>query len=185
MDSEKVLPRDHRIDPLLEECGDEVRLEIDDRQLGNEEILDPSIELEDYDSFRYFSRFVQHEALGVDDEVSRVAIYRAMVFAYEVTQIIHEENARLSVVSYVQHIARSADREEQLRQDVQYYLADNPNIHDLIQYYLDEIDQGREKPEAIELGAGLVFMLVERNLANHWIHETAVSASPSMFEREG
>lgn len=177
MDSESVLPNDQRLDLFLKECGHEVQLEIEDRQPGDAELIDTNIELADFTSFRYFSRFVEWEVMRINDEASRQAIYRAMAFAYEVAQIVHEANAQFNAAPYIVHIMNSTDREEFLRNDTQDYLAHNPHIHDLIQYYLDDIDQGRQKPMLIEMSAALVFMLVERNLGDIFLHESSRNAS--------
>lgn len=186
MDYEKLLPSSDRIDVFLGEYCTDVQQEIEERRLGDNEVLDPSVELYDLKSFEYFSYFIKGEVLQSEDAEVRKAVYRALVFGYEVTQIIHEANAQFDAVPYIRHIIASEDRERQLREDTQYYLADNPHIHDLIQYYIEAIDEGRGVHELIEMAAALMFMLVERNLGNTFVHETARNATVDQFfdERE-
>lgn len=184
MDSENALPTDQRLNLLLEECGAEIRLEVEDRRTGDLEILDADVELVDDENFRNFSRFVEWEVLRIADETSRQAVQRAMAFAYEVAQIVHEKNAQFNAGPYIAYLLGSDDREERLRLDTQHYLTQNPHIHDLIQYYLDDIDQNRQKPMLIEMSAGLIFMLVERNLGDIFLHELSQNASVEQFEIE-
>ena len=185
MDSERLLPDEHRLQTFFAQCGDEVRLEIDDvtrAQQGN--LLAVDVEFDSYQRLQALASIafaLENRVIQQGDMQIYEAMYRAVVFSYQVSEIVYGDSIPLDAGAYLRTVADKEDGYDTFIQDVRYYLEDNPAVAELLRYYLDDIDEGRSYHYAAELAGGMMFMLVERGLAERFILEESQNASMDRF----
>jgi hypothetical protein len=188
MDSEKLLPKEHRLQTFFEEMGDEVRLELDDTarsQDGN--LLSVDIEFDSYQRLQALASIayaLENRVIKQGDMRVYQAMYRAVVFSYQVSEMVYGDSVPLDVGVYLKTVADKHDGYEIFEHNVRDYLADNPAVAQLLESYIDDIDEGRAYHEAAELAGGMMFMLAERGLAEQFIIEESQNASIDRFKAQ-
>lgn len=187
MDTEKVLPNDMRINSYVEDCPEEIRLELEEARERNaiRDVLDIDIEFESLDNLKVLAslayalneRFVQQ-----DDHRAYETMYRGVVFGYQVARMIQGEEANFDAGSYIGRLLEQPDCYDRLISDTQLYLQDNEQLSIFLSEYVDELDGGRGYPHLAEVASSVVFMLTERSLADRFLAETSKNASVEEFE---
>jgi len=154
-------------------------------------VLDIEAELNSLDQMMYLHGMAEHLLEGFigdrspehSPRATYQAVYRAAVFACQTAYSVHGDETEFDAYSYLMELTSGyADPQERFELDVQDYLAENPHVDAFIGQFADELDEGRNQLPAIELTAGMVFMLVERHLGEAFIQEQAETASASDFE---
>ena len=187
MDTEKVLPNDMRLNSYVEDYPEEIKMEIDEVRDKNTlcDPLDVDIEFETIGNLKVLAslayalneRFVQQ-----DDHRAYEAMYRGVVFAYQLTRMVQGEEASFDAGSYIGQLLKQPDKYDQLIRDTQFYLQDNDQLCEFLGDYVDELDGGRGYPHLAELAASVVFMLSERSLADKFLAESAKNATVEEFK---
>lgn len=177
MDSEKVLPRDMRFETYLSDRSEAVLNEVD-RARSKEffsDLLDLDFEFESIDNTLMvysLAKAVNEYVLPDGNRESHETMYRAGMFAYQVSKFVHDgEVIGFEAGRYLQHIIPREDAYEQLVEDVSLYLEDNQAVGEFFDYFSGEIDGGRGYGELADLMGGLMFMLIERFKAEQFIAE--------------
>lgn len=189
MDSERLLPKDQRLNAYVEEFADEFRQDIDELQRSQEgNLLSSEVEFRTYESIQTFATLayvLEKRVIQTGSMKAYEAMYRAAVFAFQIAENVHGDSTKFEAGRYIRMLVERPDGDDLLMNDVQTYLADNPDVSELLDYYIDEIDEGRNLQHVAELSAGMVFMLIERNLGEEFILEEANNCSvEELFEDE-
>lgn len=179
MDSEKVLPHDMRFETHIQVGSDRVVREIDrirdKEQEPFRDIVEVDFELENLDNVEVMASlayWVNKEIIPDSDRSTYETMYRTIMFVNQVSRFVHEgEVPGFDAGRYLGQVIPCDDSFGRVVDDVSIYLADNPSIGDLLEYYSGEIDGGRGHADLVELMGGLVFMLIERSKAERFIAE--------------
>lgn len=181
MDSEKLLPNDQRLNTYFDEYGDEVRYEIDEVQrLQDGNLLSVDLEFHSYEVLKNIASIayaLEKRVIKQGDMQVFEAMYRGVLFSYQAAGIVYGESLSFDAGRYLRTIADEDDGYETLVKDVHLYLGANPAVGELLEYYIDELDEGRNYHHAVELAGGMIFMLSERALAERFIREDASNCS--------
>ena len=175
MDSERVLPKEHRLDAWVSGFADEIRDELEaisEHQGNNDIFLQSFMEADTISSnnFRAAARFL-HTEVFQEDAKAQETIQRAVFFANQVAGIVYSEDLSYRVEDYLQELFESADPRHRLEVDVRgNYLVENPAVRDFLRTYSRAIDQYRGYENIVETVGGMVCMLVERSLGEQFIH---------------
>lgn len=189
MDFERCLPNDSKLDNYFELDMDVFTNDVDERRAdhaGND-LLDSNIEFDTFETVAYFDTLT-HQLLGTfidernkneDSDETHEAVYRAMVFAYQIGVGVHDVNTGLNAPAYLAALIESSpDPKERFERDVHDYLAENPHIDAFLGMYVDDLDEGRNQLQAIELAAGMTFMLIERRIGELFVNNEFEHVTP-------
>lgn len=193
MDSEKLLPNDARLDTYFREFGDEVRYDLDEierSQQGN--LLSVDREFQTYETLQILASIafaLERRVIKQGDMKVYESVHRAVTFAYQAAHVVHEEAINFETMgfdasTYLRTIADTDDGYDRFVRDVQLYLNDNPSVAELLDYYIDDIDDGRNYHHAAELAGGMMFMLIERAMANRFISEESKNCSIAELDEQ-
>ena len=113
MDSERVLPKESRLDTWVRDYADEIRDELEaikDHQENNDIILQSFIESDSVSvtNFRAAADFLHHEVFQ-EDERARETIHRAVFFANQIAGFIYSEDLGYRIEDYLQVLFESDD----------------------------------------------------------------------------
>lgn len=175
MDSERVLPRESRLDTWVRDFADEIRDELEaisEHQENNDIILQSFMESDSVNSnnFRAAAKFL-HTEVFQEDEKAQDTIHRAVFFANQVAGFIYSEDLGYRIEDYLQELFENDDPRHRLELDVRGgYLVENPAVRDFLRTYARAIDQYRGYENLVETVGGMVCMLVERSLGEQFIH---------------
>lgn len=113
-----------------------------------------------------------------ESEAVRVAMYRGMSFGLQVVDGI--KNAPLQTISmkYLEGSPEDVDYATILHTDVQEYLSQRPAIDRLIFSFMPEIDKTYLYNHHVELAAGLIFMMCEKEQAENYLQAQVEGLSP-------
>lgn len=193
MNLEQCLPYDSKLENYFEFDMQifEESVELKRAEHAGNDILDSDIEFENYETILHFhplaqdmmGTFIDERNVSEDSHETRDAVYRAMMFAYQIAVQIHDTNTGFNASSYLAGLMIHAeDHQHQFECDVHDYLGNNPHVDAFISRFADDIDEGRNQLPAIELAAGMIFMLVERRLGELFINSQAATLSPQDFD---
>lgn len=184
MDSERILPLEQRINHRLDQGGEEV-FEWLEKLLSNsdyENLLDPDVEFASLRNIRIFDAMaetIEEEFIRSDKAQAQEALYRAMMFAFQVAERMQPDDTTEVVAGpYFTYLRRQTDPFKELHRDVRLYLKENEEIRLLLDFYSDELDEGRDRHAYTLLGAGLVFMLAERSMGERFLRGTQKPFEP-------
>lgn len=184
MDSERILPAEQRINHRLEEDGEEVFAWLEGllSRSDYENLLDPDVEFASLRNVRIFDAMaetIEDEFIRSNKTQAQEALYRAMMFAFQVAERTQPEDTTEIVAGpYFAYLRQQADPFEELHRDVRTYLKENQEIRYLLDFYNDELDEGRDRHAYTLLGAGLVFMLAERSMGERFLRGTQKPFEP-------
>lgn len=184
MDHERLLPYAQRLDYRLAENGDEIYEWLEGllEKTDCENLLDIDVEFASLRNIRIFDslaevldeEFVSDEKTGVKD-----SMYRGMMFAFQVAERAQPgDRTEIVIGPYVKYLRRCDNPFQELFQDVRSYLNENREIRLLMDFYSDELDEGRDRHAHALLGAGLVFMLAERSMGERFLAGTQKPYEP-------
>lgn len=174
MDSERMLPKDNKLDTWVRDFADEIRDELEaisEHQENNDVILQTFIESDSVsaNNFRAAAKFL-HKEVFQEDEKAYETIHRAVFFANQVAGFIYSEDLGYRIEDYLQELFVSDDPRHRLEVDVRgSYLVENPAVRDFLRTYSRSIDQYRGHENLVETVGGMVCMLVERSLGEQFI----------------
>lgn len=183
MDSEHVLPSEQRLNARLVEMGD-VTVEWLDGLLEDsdyENLIDIDVEFESLRHIIYFDQLaeaLESEFIESARPGAKEALYRAMFFAFQVAGKVQDGPTTVSPGPYIQYLRGRPEPFREMHADVNAYLIENPEIRFLLDYYHDELDEGRDRHAYTLLGAGLVFMLAERSQGDRFLFGEAEQPRP-------
>ena len=192
MDSERILPRESRLDTWVRDFADEIRDELEaisEHQENNDIILQTFMDSHSVNTnnFRAAARFL-HEEVFQEDDKAQETIHRAVFFANQIAGFIYSEDLGYRMEDYLQELFESTDPRHRLEIDVRgNYLVENPAVRDFLKSYALAIDQYRGHENLVETVGGMVCMLVERSLGEQFIHSglyEAPSSDSDTFELE-
>ncbi len=183
---ENVLPAEMRFDTILSELRNDLMDEYVDRTVQLCDILDPSAEFSrDPAPYWELSRVLAN-ALASADEASgdvRGALYRSFCFAF---QVVHDIKPRpiqaISLVRWLEPYEETRLTADMIRAEISDYLGQRPNIDAFIGCFASEIAGAYAHCEHhVEIGAGLIFMLAEQDLAQSEIDAYIESVHPQQI----
>ncbi len=95
---------------------------------------------------------------------ARAAIYRGLSFAFQIVDGLTNEPIDSFSTDYLTEIVQYENPKALLKADVMDYLEQRESISDFITRFISDIDETESMrySESVELSAGLVFMLSER-----------------------
>lgn len=184
MDSERILPLDQRINYRLIEDGDEVFGWIDAllEKSEYENILDLDVEFNSLRNIRVFDALAEaldDDFIESEKEGAKAALYRAMMFAFQVSERTQpDDTTEITAGPYITYLKRQDEPFQELYREVRTYLSENREIRFLLDFYMDELDEGRDRHAYTLLGAGLVFMLAERSMGERFLQGTQQPIKP-------
>lgn len=184
MDSERILPLDQRINHRLIEDGDEVLGWLDAllEKTDYENILDIDVEFRNLRNIRVFDSLaeaLEDDFIQSEKEGAKAALYRSMLFAYQVAERTQpDDTTEIAAGPYISYLRQQGEPFEELHREVRSYLNENQEIRFLLDYYMDELDEGRDRHAYTLLGAGLVFMLAERSMGERFLLGTQQPVEP-------
>lgn len=187
MDSERILPRESRLDTWVRDFADEIRDELEaisENQENNDIILQAFMESDSVstNNFRAAAKFL-HEEVFQEGDKAQETIRRAVFFANQVAGFIYSEDLGYRIEDYLQELFESADPRHRLEVDVRgNYLVENPAVRDFLRSYALAIDQYRGHENLVETVGGMVCMLVERSLGEQFIHSGLYESSSNQDE---
>ena len=190
MDSERILPAEQRLNARLIEMGDETVEWLDGLLEASdyENILDVDVEfvsLRNIILFDELAEALENEFIDEAHPEAKVALYRAMFFAFQVAGQVQDIPTEVHAGPYIQYLRKQQEPFKELHADVSAYLKENPEIRFLLDYYHDELDEGRDRHAYTLLGAGLVFMLAERSQGDRFLFDSAEDIEPdNPYSRE-
>jgi hypothetical protein len=193
MDSERVLPKESRLDTWVRDFADEIRDELEaisEHQDNSDIILQSFMESDstNANNFRAAAKFL-HAEVFQEGEKAQETIVRAVFFANQVAGFIYSEDLGYRIEDYLQELFENDDPRHRLELDVRgSYLVENPAVRDFLRTYARAIDQYRGHENLVETVGGMVCMLVERSLGEQFIHSGLYelpSNDESTFELEG
>lgn len=117
-----------------------------------------------------------------DRDGVRVAMYRAMSFSFQVVERIKDSPIDKLSLSYLTELPHDEDPAEVISRDVERYLRDNPTIASLIFAFQPHIDETYQYGYYIEMTAGLIFMLCEREQAETYLKVKEEEISSRIIE---
>lgn len=179
-----------RLDSYFEFCGDDLEAELNEIRLKNaaEDILDHEVEFGTMNNLRAFvslARSVNENLVPPHDELAYEAMYRAVVFAYQVARAFQGSRVSFDAAPYLGRLFNEPEGYNALVRDTEIYLEDNPNLDAFLECYIGELDGGRNCPHLVETTAALVFMLTERALAEEFLAEETQHCSIGEITKEG
>lgn len=165
-----------RLDSYFELCGDELEAGLNEIRLSNaaDDIIDHEVEFSTMQNLRAFAslaRSVNNDLVHQDDERAYEAMYRAVVFAYQIAGSFQGSSVSFDAAPYLARLIHEPEGYDALRRDTQLYLGDNPNLDAFLECYVGELDGGRNYPHLVETTAAMVFMLTERAFAEEFLAE--------------
>lgn len=187
MDSERMLPRESRLDTWVRDYADEIREELEsisEQQQNNDIIIESFIESDSItcNNFRAAAKFL-HEEVFKEDEKAAETIHRAVFFANQVAGFIFSEDMGYRIEDYLQELFVSTDPRHMIEVDVRgRYLVENPAVRDFLRSYARAIDQYRGYESLVETVGGMVCMLVERSLGEQFVHSGLYDLPPDDSE---
>lgn len=189
MQFERCLPSTMRADEYIEDAFNVFVKDTEaikrDHEAGD--LISSDVEFTSTYTLDYFTES-SNQLVGyfIDDHASsdtgfetHAAVYRALLFAYQTMEHIHEDETALDVGAYLRHLINTCGEPPQaFAEEVHDYLADNPYVDAFISQFADDIDQGRNQLPAIELAAGMGFMLIERRYGERFVNSQFDSLEP-------
>ncbi len=115
----------------------------------------------------------------------QAATYRGLSFGLQIVNDIISGPINKHLAKYVQKelLAHGDDMTEHLQADVQQYLAERPAIDGLIAAFMPEIDGAALCNHHAETAAGLMFMVCEREQAEHYLQVEVETLSIDSLKR--
>jgi len=169
---ESVLPKEYQFDATLDELREPLVDAIWDAKEALNDIVDPAREfgrpyLELWGLSNHLSGMFK---LGDETtEDIRAVVYRAMAFGFQVVDDIKCAPIHSLSSKYLSEVFNNDDPVGTIREDVSDYLDARPGISSLLFTFMPEIDETYKYGHHVELSAGLVFMLCEREQAEIYL----------------
>lgn len=181
-----------RADEYLEDAFD---VFVDDTEAAKREheggdLLSSDVEFTSTYTLDYFTEcsnrlvgyFIDDHSTGDVTFETHAAVYRALLFAYQTMEHVQGDETAFNAGAYLQDLVDTCDEPPQaFAEEVHDYLALNPYVDAFISRFADDIDENRNQLPAIELAAGMAFMLIERRFGEHFIDSQFESARPEDF----
>jgi hypothetical protein len=182
MSFEDDLPRNMRIDDHLEGDFDGLvrRVGLSASMHPEGDILDVDVEFTDPGLCRDFyngAGLIVHTLIDRDAAPETYkAVYRAMMFAYQtMLELPYAAVTRPDIVAHVSRVVNDpaiVNPANYLREEVLDYLVDNPSVDELIGEFSVRIHDSPYEASAIELAAGMTFMVHERAIGERHTRES-------------
>lgn len=103
---------------------------------------------------------------------ARDAIYRSICFAAQVCDYILPSDYEINMIEYMAERTNDWRNMQALAEDSVSYLESRPNVADLIDDYLPDIDPSGDNETAAKLFASLCMMLAERSVGEQQVRAT-------------
>lgn len=192
MEFERWLPSIMRADEYLEDAFDVFVQDTEavkrDHEAGD--VISSEVEFASTYTVEYFTEcanrlvgyFIDDHSTSDVTFETHAAVYRALLFAYQTMEHIHGDETALNVGAYLQNLVDTcAEPPQAFAEEVHDYLGANPYVDAFISQFADDIDENRNQLPAIELAAGMGFMLIERRFGERFVDNQFESASPEDF----
>jgi hypothetical protein len=189
MQFERCLPSPMRADEYLEDAFDvfvnDTEAVKSDHEAGD--LISSDVEFTSTYTLDYFTEcsnqlvgyFIDDHSTGDTTFETHAAVYRALLFAYQTMEHIHEDETAFNVGAHLQHLINTCGEPPQaFAEEVHDYLAANPYVDAFISRFADDIDENRNQLPAIELAAGVGFMLIERRFGERFVGSEFGSIEP-------
>lgn len=118
-----------------------------------------------------------------DDKLpTRDAIYRSICFAAQVCDYTLTGDYTFNLIEYMAERTQNWRNLQAIAEDSDQYLGSRPNVADLIDSYMPDIDPSGDNDAAARLFASLSFMLAERSIGEQRVQDALDDATAEDFE---
>jgi len=186
---ENILPPEHQFNTTLIELREPLVDELYDYIEEVGDVIDPKLEFsrphEQYWGLSDgLARLFASE--NEDQESVRAAIYRGICFGFQVVEDVKTAPIEKISMDNWRNVDDVDDSAEAISADVQEYLSARPHVDSLIGMFASEVAGEYVLCEHhVEIAAGLVLMLCEREIAETFIDASVESVRPEDLEPRG
>ena len=175
MDSERILPRELRVNARLKTHSARLEWHINSMRRLTGDILDPTREFSTGGVARDMWRAADVLSRGVlqlTDTDSHETAYRSFAFCRQAVDLSVNPGQRrtFSIMPYLDSLLKLQKPGTRLWHDVNGYLEDNSEVHKYLLDHTDAICAGRPRESLARVSGGMVFMLVDRTEAEEFLH---------------